>query len=311
LHGWESQTSADDTAGRELVERLLTDLDPQVAGMAAELLGVPASTLAVATRRGSRARPARRGEPTAGEERLHEIDGTVLLYVPGGEYTLGADDISDREKPVHRVELSPFWIAKYPVTNEQYARFLAANPGSERPEFWADKGFNQPQQPVVGVSWEEAQAYCRWAGLHLPSEAQWEAAARGRDRRRYPWGNAKPTPKHANFDGRENGTTPVGAYPKGAGPFGALDQAGNVWEWCEDVWNPEAYRDRNGQRDPVLTSVSTGLSTMGDTAARCLRGGSWVIVAGDLPAAFRVGFRASNRYRYIGFRCLSSAVPEP
>jgi formylglycine-generating enzyme required for sulfatase activity len=310
LHGWETQTSTDDTAGRVLVERSLTDLDPQVAGMAAELLGVPASTLAVATRRGSKTRPAKPGEPAPGEERLHK-DGTVLLYVPGGEYTLGADDIGDDERPVHLVELSPFWIAKYPVTNEQYARFLAANPGSELPELWADKGFNQPQQPVVGVSRKEAQAYCRWAGLRLPSEAQWEAAARGRDRRRYPWGNDKPTPKHANFANRENGTTPVGAYPKGAGPFGALDQAGNVWEWCEDVWNPEAYRDRNGQRDPVSTSLSTGLSTTGDSAVRCLRGGSWSDDAGYLAAAYRFRSWASNRFRYFGFRCLSSAVPEP
>jgi formylglycine-generating enzyme required for sulfatase activity len=307
LHGWESQTSADDTAGRELVERLLTDLDPQVAGMAAELLGVPASTLAVATRRGSKTRPAKPGEPAPGEERLHEVDGTVLLYVPGGEYTLGTDDISDDERPVHRVVLSPFWIAKYPVTNEQYARFLAANPGSELPELWNDKSLSQAQRPVVGVSWEEAQAYCRWAGLRLPSEAQWEAAARGADQRRYPWGNDAPTAERASFAGHEGGTTPVGAYPEGAGPFGALDQAGNVSEWCEDVWDPEAYRQRDGQRDPVAPIVPT----IGDAAARCLRGGSWSLGARNLAAAYRGSLRSSARYWDIGFRCLLPSVPEP
>ena len=233
------------------------------------------------------------------EERLHKVDETVLLYVPGGEYTLGAEDIGEEEKPVHRVVLSPFWIAKYPVTNEQYGRFLGANPGTRKPEYWTDKWFNQAQHPVVGVSWEEAQAYCRWAGLWLPTEAQWEAAARGADGRRYPWGESEPTPEHANFGGREGGTTPVGTYPKGAGPFGALDQAGNVWEWCEDVWDEAAYRNRDGQRDPVSIGENP--------AVCCLRGGSWYLDAGNLAAAFRNRFWASDRLRIFGFRCLLPA----
>jgi serine/threonine-protein kinase len=238
-------------------------------------------------------------------ERIHEIDGTVLLYVPGGSYSLGAE-VNDEARPIRRVVLSPFWIAKYPVTNEQYARFLAENPGGEKPEFWRDKRFNQPRQPVVGVSWEEARAYCRWAGLRLPSEAQWEAAARDTDQRRYPWGNDEPTAEHANFGGREGGMTPVGTYPKGAGPFGALDQVGNVWEWCEDAWNPIAYRERQGQRDPLST-----VSTKGDVAVRCLRGGSWSVGAEDLAAALRNRYEASIRYWNFGFRCLSPSVPEP
>ena len=241
-------------------------------------------------------------EPAAGEERLHEVAGTVLLYVPGGEYTLGSEGISEEEKPVHRVVLSPFWIAKYPVTNEQYGRFLDANAGAFKPDYWRDNQFNQPQQPVVGVRWEEAQAYCRWAGLRLPSEAQWEAAARGTDRRRYPWGNAEPTPEHANYGRCEGGTTPVGSYPKGAGPFGALDQAGNVWEWCEDVWYASAYGNRVGQRDPV--------STTRNTHVYCLRGGAWGCTAGDLAAAFRHKSGTWHGTKYIGFRCLLPAAPE-
>ncbi len=286
IPGWEAE-------GKAAVLSLLADPDPQVAGMAAELLGVerPAP------------RRVRRGEPDAGEERLHEKDGTVLLYVPGGEYTLGAEDITGDEKPIHRVVLSPFWVARYPVTNEQYSRFLGANSGIREPEYWTHKRFNQPQQPVVGVSWVEAQAYCRWAGLRLPSEAQWEASARGTDGRRYPWGNAKPTPEHANFANQEGRTTPVGSYPKGAGPFGALDQAGNVWEWCEDLWNVAAYWEREGQRDP--------LSTTGEASVRCLRGGSWHVDVGYLAVAYRLGDGASHRNKRIGFRCLSSVVPEP
>lgn len=302
LPGWESEALPDGTWGKEIVEHLLPDLDLQVARLAAELLGNQAATLAVATKRGPAVRPANHREPAPGEERRN-TDGTVLLYVPGGEYVLGADDITDDERPVHRVNLSPFWIAKYPVTNEQYGRFLKENPKAGKPAYWDDKQFNQPQQPVVGVSWEEAQSYCRWAGLRLPSEAQWEAAARGTDQRRFPWGSEEPTPEHANFDGRENRTTPVGAFPKGAGPFGTLDQAGNVWEWCLDLWKPTAYRERDGESNPV--------STTGEPAVRCLRGGSWDYPARDLAAAYRDRNRASGRIRNFGFRCSLPARPEP
>jgi formylglycine-generating enzyme required for sulfatase activity len=246
--------------------------------------------------------PLRSREPMSGEERVR-VDGTVLLYVPGGEYVLGAEDVNEAARPVHRVVLSPFWIAKYPVTNEQYYRFLGAHPNARKPEYWNDKCFNQPKQPVVGVSWEEARAYCWWAGLRLPSEAQWEVAARGTDGRRYPWGDTKPTSEHANFGLHKACTTPVGSYPNGVGPFGTLDQAGNIWEWCEDVWNAAAYRTRDRQRNPLCST--------GDPAVRCLRGGSWNYDANVLAVAHRNGSQASNRVRSFGFRCLLSADSEP
>jgi len=294
LPRWKAELLPDGTSGSEVISGLTGDGDRQVTKMAAELLGLPT---AASRRDGPR-------EPTPGEERRNEIDGTVLLYVPGGEYLLGADDITEDEKPVHRVVLSPFWIAKYPVTNEQYERFLRSHPEAARPQYWDDQQFNQPNQPVVGVSWEEAQAYCRWAGVHLPSEAQWEAAARGTDGRRYPWGNKKPTAEHANFGGREGSPTPVGAFPRGAGPFGTLDQAGNVWEWCADVWDPKAYRERDSaNEDPV--------GTRGEAAVRCLRGGSWNLVAWLLAAACRRRSWASCRVRDIGFRCVLPSGAEP
>jgi formylglycine-generating enzyme required for sulfatase activity len=321
--GWEAQTITDGTAGRDVVERLLADLSPQVAGMAAELLGSQDTTHAVAPRRGARVLPKLHGEPQPGEERRHEVDGTVLVYVPGGEYVLGSEDISTDEKPIHRVVLSPFWIAKYPVTNEQYGRFLrflaaqpAAPPSNQEEELIAalrgawgpksldDRQLNEPNQPVVGVSWDEAQAYCRWAELQLPSEAQWEAAARGTDQRRFPWGNVEPTAEHANFGNREGGTTPIGSYPKGAGPFGTLDQAGNVWEWCLDLWNPTAYCERDGKADPVSTTGEANFPN-----SRCLRGGSWKGAAGSLTAAFRS--KENLRSNSIGFRCLLPAGSEP
>ncbi len=235
-------------------------------------------------------------------EWTNEKDGSVLVYVPAGTYTLGPDDITEDEKPIHRVQLSAFRIGKYPVTNEQYARFLAANSGQQKSEYWIDDRFNQPKQPVVGVSWEDADAYCCWAGLALPSEAQWEAAARGKDQRRYPWGNAKPSARHANYGRAVGKTTPVGAYPEGRGPFGTLDQAGNVFEWCADVWDPKASEGRDGQLDPV--------STKGEAAFRVLRGGSWVLQHWHLAAAYRRGYWAGVRLWSFGFRGLLHVRPE-
>lgn len=241
------------------------------------------------------AEPGPPGAPVSGEERVHS-DGTVLVYVPGGEIVLGTEDINPRSMPQRRVRLTPYWIGKYLITNQQYSRFLAASPSSREPASWDDSRLNQPLQPVVGVSWDEALAYCRWAGLKLPSEVQWEAAARGTDRRPYPWGRELPTPRHANFAGRMKGTTPVDAYAAGAGPYGTFDQAGNVWEWCVDPWVPRIYRQiEEGQWDPVA---------IGEPAVRSLRGGSWMNPAQDLRTAYRERGAASLRFNNQGFRCV-------
>jgi formylglycine-generating enzyme required for sulfatase activity len=234
--------------------------------------------------------------PLPGEERINEKDGTVLVYVPGGEFTLGAEGLHPWSEPLRRVHLSPFWIGKLLVTNAQYSRFLEENPAYRKPAFWEDPKFNPPQNPVVGLSWEEAQAYCQWAGLELPSETQWEMAARGPDQRPYPWGRKLPTPLHANFNGLRGGTTFVDAYPAGTGPYGTLDQAGNVWEWCADPWSSQAYRQfDDGQWDPVA---------QGDKAVRSLRGGSWMNPSLDLHAACRDRGTAKLRFNNQGFRCV-------
>lgn len=232
-----------------------------------------------------------------GEERIHKKDGMVLVYVPGGEFTLGAEGVHPWSRPVRRVYLTSFWIGRYLVTNEQYALFLKENLGRPVPTYWLDPHFNPPQHPVVGLSWEEAQAYCHWAGCELPSEAQWEAAARGTDQRAYPWGNELPTPHHANFGGASRGTTPVGAFPAGAGPYGTLDQAGNVWEWCLDPWASNAHQQmEDGEWDPV---------SCGETnAVRAMRGGSWMNPARDLHSAYRDRGTANMRLKNQGFRCV-------
>ncbi len=233
----------------------------------------------------------------------NERHGIELVFVPGGDHTLGAKDIDADSRPVHRVLLSPFWLGKHPVTHEQYRHFLEAVPGQKKPELWDEKSFNHPQQPVVGVSWDEACAFCEWAGGELPSEAQWEAAARGTDQRPYPWGSHQPTAELANFDGNVGKTTPIGSYPAGAGPFGTQDQAGNVWEWCLDVWNKKAYTERDGQHDPVATS--------GESVLRVVRGGAWDGPPRRLRAAFRFGRGAGNRFRFLGFRVVFRFGPEP
>ncbi len=236
---------------------------------------------------------------STGEERLHEKDGSGLVPVPGGEYLLGEGDKK------HRVVLSPFWIGKFPVTNEQYGRFLEAGPSRRKPGYWDDEKFNDPRQPVVGVSWLEALAYCRWAELDLPSEAEWEAAARGTDACPYPWGQEEPSDKLANFGRNVGRPTPVGAYPEGRGPYGTLDQAGNVWEWCWDEFKEDAYGGPDGQRDPLVRGDETD-----EAALRVLRGGSWAYPSGDLRAAVRDGSRAGNRRRNDGFRVLCRFGPE-
>jgi formylglycine-generating enzyme required for sulfatase activity len=239
-------------------------------------------------------------EPAPGKERVNEKDGTVLVYVPGGELTMGAEGVDRRSRPVRRVRLSPFWIGKFPITNEQFSHFLEENPLCPKPAFWDNPSFNHLQQPVVGVSWEEAQAYCRWAGLKLPSEAQWEAAARGTDQRSYPWGKEMPTNLHANFNGACGATTPVGSHPAGIGPYGTLDQAGNAWEWCLDPWDSQAYLQwEDGQVDPL---------TKGEPAVRALRGGSWRNPLQNLHAAYRERTTAKLRFNTHGFRCLLQAV---
>ena len=188
-----------------------------------------------------------------------------------------------------------FWIAETPVTNRIYRLFVEATGrrGRLEPRSWRDRRFGDPEQPVVTVSWEDARVFCAWMShetgwaVGLPSEAQWEYAARGTDGRPYPWGWDEPDATRACFDqGDEGRPAVVGSHPAGMGPFGALDQSGNVWEWCEDVWNPGAYRDR--KRPPAVNEAR--VVTQGpDARSHSLRGGSWYSdnTRGALAAAYR------------------------
>ena len=248
--------------------------------------------------------------PEPGQLLREPLTGMGLLWIPGGRFEMGGEAYAD-EQPVHWVRVSPFWLGETPVTNRQYGVFLEQTGGKE-PEYWRDRRFSGPDQPVVGVSWHDATAFCQWLSqalglaVDLPTEAQWEFAARGSDGREYPWGSEDPDSSRACFDldYRKGQPAQVGSFPAGKGPFGTHDQAGNVWEWCRDVWAEDAYQKRSESEllDPITKE--------GDESVRVLRGGGWSNPAVGLRAASRSRYSASFRLDDVGFR-VSAAPASP
>ncbi len=236
---------------------------------------------------------------------------TSMIDIPAGALTMGSDAGPADEQPVHQVALPAFAIDRTPVTNAQFAEFLNAvglrNAKGERlfdeddPDArihlvrgrWrADPGFEN--HPVVEVSFRGAAAYCARAGMRLPSEAEWEKAARGNDGRRYPWGNEAPDATRARFGAAYNATVPVGSYPKGASAYGVLDMAGNVWQWTSSLYRAYPYRAGDGREDPDSSET------------RVTRGGAHDWPAQGLTATHRGGglSRApAVGHHNIGFRC--------
>lgn len=214
------------------------------------------------------------------------------VEVPPGEFEMGRAGSEDAS-PVHRVRLRGFQIGKFEVTIAQYAGFLKAT-GRAEPNHWTNKRFNMPDQPVVGVNYEDAVEFCRWIGGRLPTEAEWEYAARGTDGRYYPWGNEEPDATRAvyHLDVGFGATKPVGSASAGKGPFGTLDQAGGVFEWCSDWYDP-GYYSRSPRENP--TGPATG-------EMRVIRGGSWLSLPDALPAWAREKFPPASRSILLGFR---------
>jgi formylglycine-generating enzyme required for sulfatase activity len=244
-----------------------------------------------------------------------------MVYVPAGAFWMGSEesdpDADADEKPQHEVTLDAFWIDRTEVTNAQYRRCIedaVCEPPSETGSYSRDSYYGTSEfddYPVIYVNWEQASRYCAWAGKRLPTEAEWEKAARGTDKRMYPWGdgfdgnlvnscdvNCELDWKEGDWDDGYVDTAPVGSYPNGASPYGALDMAGNVWEWVADWYSEDYYAslpDRNPQGP-------------GSGVRRVLRGGSGYNVQWHVRVAGRNGLEPSSSLwgSNVGFRCARS-----
>ena len=241
------------------------------------------------------------GLPVAPEAtRVSPTDGMVQVFVPAGEFQMGTNEKNaQKNRPAHRVTLPAFWIDQTEVPNEAYALCVEAgacsNPGGAANPFFGKSKYNR--HPVVYVSWNAADAYCRWAGRRLPTEAEWEKAARGTDGRIYPWGNDPPDERLANFDLNLGASLPVDRYPLGASPYGALNRAGNVREWVSD-WFHEFYYIVSPRETPLGPPSGDHKS---------LRGGSYLDGKSEIRSFNRFSHEPLSGGINRGFRCASNA----
>lgn len=268
-----------------------------------------------------------------------------MVYVPAGHVEMGSSEAEiaramemfksaentepirnwfDDETPKHRVWVGAYYLDKHEVTNREFMKFVRAG-GYKKKIFWSDEGrnwlhnkqvttpecfddtrFNDPDHPIVCINWYEASAYAKWAGKRLPTEAEWERAARGDDNRSFPWGN-DISPKNGHRLNYHPGgetqdkdgyrfTAPVASYPNGVSPFGILQMAGNVWEWCED-WYGENYYAKSQKKNP--TGPRKGKE-------KIVRGGSWLNSIVSIRTTYRSYVDPKLRYSHIGLRCARS-----
>ncbi len=273
----------------------------------------------------------------------HDADDATMVYVSAGAFLRGTPkvrmqalqaqfgDYFSGESPQQSISLSAYYIDRFEVTNRQYARFLRAVRMQRHrhchadeppykphtPTYWRDARLNGPEHPVTGVDWYDAYAYCRWANKRLPTEAQWEKAARGTHGREYPWGNTWVAAYSRNVEStlgrpiyRErvwlrvlgrldlnalmHMTRPVGSFPTGVSPYGAHDMGGNVWEWCWDSYR-KGYAPEAPTRNPTGPPPSP---------YKVLRGGAWSSHRGKIRTAYRNYDLLTDRHLEIGFRCV-------
>jgi len=228
-----------------------------------------------------------------------------MIKIPGGAFTMGSENGDPDEEPTHEVTLKTYHIAKHPVTNGEYKRFVIAtghrvpyvNAKWAEPYNWDPVSKNFPsgkeKHPVVLVTYDDALAYCEWCGKRLPTEAEWEKAARGAKGQTYPWGESPPSDQLCNFMSNNKGTTPVDMFSAGASLFGTMDMAGNVWEWCLDFYKNDFYNDPGHAADPLCDT---------NTGTRVIRGGCWVNSADILRSANRYWSEPDKKVVTIGFR---------
>ena len=245
--------------------------------------------------------------PANPEPIIEEIN-YPLVNVPYGQFLMGTIPTglrkSDHEEPQREVTLDTYYIGKYLVTNAQYSQFIEATK-YQLPRFYADPRFNSPDCPVVGVKWYDTQAFLAWINeltgesYRLPTEAEWEKAARGTDGREYPWGNQWESSKANTSESRIKRLTPVGCYPDAVSVYGCHDMAGNAYEWCSDWFHPETYKH------------SPSANPQGPIRGRrkVIRGGSWV-ARGEFAArcANRAAYEPIQAVHNVGFRLVKTAT---
>lgn len=288
------------------------------------MLGKLPNVVVLAFVSGLAAGGAAAGERSGRLQRVEHVRPEMVL-VPAGAFTMGVDEeessqlmsscvaelgIAERvcdnqllngtmligERVVF---LSAFEIDRHEVTAGQYRACIAAGRCDMLPLVTGPRPLFRDELPIVNVTWQDAVSYCRWRGKRLPSEAEWEKAARGRDGRKYPWGKVEPTAAHANFGRTITGTQPVQSSPDGASSYGILDLAGNAGEWCEDVDDPTFYLS-GPERNPRNTvQPQAGAAE----APRVVRGGGWMFDAHSLRTFSRSSFAADFRLDVVGFRC--------
>ncbi len=236
----------------------------------------------------------------------NEKDSSELILVPAGSFLRGSLEKQGGpdERPQREIYLDAFYIAGYPVTNQQYRKFVEQT-GHQAPPYWNDSSYNQDDQPVVGVTWDDAQAYCQWAGLRLPTEAEWEKAAgwdEGKKLKKWwPWGDTEPDPERTNCANNVGRPTPVGSYPLGVSSYGCHDMAGNVWEWVED-WYDYNYYEKCPDRNPPGPEKGR---------YRALRGGSFRRPAAYVSATYRYWYSQDHQNVETGFRCAKTPAGAP
>lgn len=243
------------------------------------------------------------------EKEVKGKDGAPMVLIPEGPFPMGVPhgdrDGGRDEYPRHDVFVNNFYIDKFELTNSRYLEFVKAanhripqNPKNATRNLWQGETITESvaDRPVINVDWADANAYCQWAGKRLPTEAEWEKAAKGTADRRFPWGNVEPTNKHLNFNQQwigEKTLMPVGSYELGKSPFGVYDMAGNVWEWVND-WYDAKYYEKSPAKNPTGPESGT---------KRVLRGSGWQNETPTVRIFTRVDSDPTIRNESTGFRC--------
>ncbi|MGH7255092.1 MAG: formylglycine-generating enzyme family protein [Nitrospirales bacterium] len=259
--------------------------------------------------------PSSWASPPAGQPtEIVGKDGAPMVLIPAGPFPMGvpegARDGGRDEYPLHEVHLDAYYMDTFEVTNAQYQAFVKAtghripqHPSDPTRTIWEHHRAPEPiwNRPVINVDWHDADAYCRWAGKRLPTEAEWEKAARGTDDRRFPWGNVEPTSRHLNYNQRWQGAktlAPVGSFEAGKSPYGVYDMAGNVWEWVAD-WYDSRYYEKSPARNPPGPDRGT---------TRVTRSSGWQVETPLVRIFTRFGADPKTRNESTGFRCAATAA---